>query len=578
MTKLSGSLGRRRFLGALGSLGAGFSLGACACSGALRGPDAAPPPATLVDIHAHVFNALDIPTYGFVTQAILDSDEVRLLEILEPLVWFITFIMDGGSPTVDQELAALEQLRNGEIRALAWQVPSPLRSALRRFFQDSEDTAREDERGGSREEYRAKRARFVRLFGLLAGQDAAALGASEAARSEAAQRLQDDAGPAADDPGTEDILRTLQAHVRWAAKFVRYRWQNVEEYWQLYGDASAGASLLAPALVDFDSWLRAEDPSMRPSTPLAKQVEVMAALAAVQPAGRLLHTFVAYDPRRDLEGEHPGDALRLVQDAVMRQGCIGVKLYPPMGFRALENGQPGLVFPRGPENPAGLDQRLMALYRWCSDEDVPIMAHCSPSNHPHAENAERADPAYWECVLSLFPTLRLNLSHFGGLWALGEADQLPDPATPDRELSWWDRIVRMIGSGRYPNLYADIGDFDSVLLRHERDRAVTARLHRYLSAAMTRHPRLGKHVLYGTDWGMVGREYCHQDYLLGWATQARLLGAAGLREDDFFRHNALNFLGFAGAESKVLGRLGGFHRDRPRQIDALRALATAAGS
>src|SRR5207245_3076636 len=112
---------------------------------------------------------------------------------------------------------------------------------------------------------------------------------------------------------------------------------------------------------------------------------------------------------------------------------------------------------------------------WCIQDDVPIEAHCSYSQFPNPQYGARAAPDGWAAVLDLDSRLRLNLGHCGGPWDMG----VDDPTRPGAS-EWTQRVIRLLGSGRYPNLFADISDAAIVLDRDAgeaaQDKKVTERL------------------------------------------------------------------------------------------------------
>jgi Amidohydrolase len=170
--------------------------------------------------------------------------------------------------------------------------------------------------------------------------------------------------------------------------------------------------LTCPALVDFNYWL--DDKSR---TALKDQVELMALLSLRQP--RPMYGFAAFDPLREIrrKPEDPSP-LAIVQEAVMKHGFLGAKLYSPMGFKPTDNAEHGLIFPAyaalGEEGfRAALDKALDSLYSWCEANEAPILAHTTDSQSAGPEFALRAEPRFWEKVLTKYPKLKLNLAHFG---------------------------------------------------------------------------------------------------------------------------------------------------------------------
>lgn len=281
----------------------------------------------------------------------------------------------------------------------------------------------------------------------------------------------------------------------------RSRVRNFQHLKELYGKKaqpsnSPAVALFTPSLVDFDYFLGAPfilNRQMRGHEPVASiqferkmgqatvqaslqhRVAALAQIAAAFPGE--LHPFVPFCPWRQVDDEArkvAGDktALGLVRDAILNRGFIGVKLYPPMGFRPMNNkgldadarndgpdtvfpphfvkhSGPGKRFPYSRNFGSLLDSALSKLYDLCVEHDVPIMAHCAYSRPAWAVDlqgtttSEFAAPLYWNEVLkeSRWEKLRLNLSHF---------------AHGRRE--WrWDIGILM---DRYPNVYADLSYFE----------------------------------------------------------------------------------------------------------------------
>jgi predicted TIM-barrel fold metal-dependent hydrolase len=100
--------------------------------------------------------------------------------------------------------------------------------------------------------------------------------------------------------------------------------------------------------------------------------------------------FVAFDPRRP-------KALDIVKSG-LRQGNIGVKFYPPMGYRA------------DPDSPP-----QKAVFEYCQENDIPVLTHCTPVGFEARKcHGMLADPKHWAKVLAEFPRLRLCFGHAGG--------------------------------------------------------------------------------------------------------------------------------------------------------------------
>lgn len=352
-----------------------------------------------------------------------------------------------------------------------------------------------------------------------------------------------DARLRAEPPGSE-----VARYIAWGNLFGQSRRELAR---RLIGCFPAGAEVaLAPAIVDYDAWLEAGE------TDPAAQAKVMFALArqsAAQHKPPIL-PFIAFDPWRALKAEALGqDHLALVRAAVEAQGAVGVKLYPPMGFRPIGNAaRPDSSFDRrfgdfirgrrcgGPGQPPcgetpgqALDRVMGALFRWCESAEVPVMAHCAPTNNTTDESRDYSNPSFWEDVLRVHKTLRLNLGHFGGIWDVRGGTNR----------AWFQHILRLITNSEYPGIYADMSYCEPVLYGDSDSRAALIALLDLLRGALAQGGTpLRRRVMFGTDWSMVGREANAQSYpsRLVAAVQELWSGDAG---EDFRWRNAARFIG-----------------------------------
>ena len=465
---------------------------------ALGGPaaGAAPPPA--VDAHCHTFCSADLPIAGFVAHQIPGLTELSCFFIRWPelvvrtLLGAVTTLPNAVAPSGDAELAALRALAGGPGPAVAPVPPLP---------------------PGALDE-------------LLVG---------------AAKHLPFAIGP----EQRRAVTRTLEtlyvaAHGRAAIAAT-------------LAQAFPAVSLFTPALVDYDAW--SDD---RAPTPLWQQILVQEQIARLAAAGRVgrpdarFHPFVAFDPRRQVEGPSreaaarpaplgPGStALEMVAHAVESRGFLGVKVYPPVGFAPIDNAtlQPRLAF------AGGLDRALASLYGYCAAGEVPILTHASPSNEYAVGLRFLAEPVRWAPVLERFPTLRLNLGHFGG----------------DLR-AWTEGVVALME--RYPNVYADLSN--SALVYDDR---YAAQLQALLGDLLTRHPAIKRRLMYGSDWwlSMLDPEAGHAVERFQ-AVLGGLLGPEGMA--DLMGRNAMRFLGLLDEQNRpragsAARRLRAFYAGAPR--------------
>lgn len=483
-----------------------------------------------IDVHCHIFNASDVPVRGFVQHVVLNDEEEQRRPLPDPIgnqailpafAALIIALLSSGAITADDEFARLS------IAAADAAPPLPATSFDRTLANELAD--------------------ILDTPGEAAGE----IGSS---RQQLRALILSDAGlpPEAEPPDAQEISEALLLsdsmtgrYFRWARLMLSSRTEILDELERLYAGPS-GTVLFTPALVDFSLWLDGE-----PRSSLVSQIVLMDALQRRSTVP--IHAFVPFDPWRMARdsatgkpnypewqatgGTDPAElsALGLIQWAVEDMGFVGVKLYPPMGFRPSGNAQTDQTYPRRAieefpgDFPTRIDSALDALYRWCAQSSVPIMAHASDSQGAAAGYAGRANPAHWAPVLTAHPKLRLNLAHFG------------DSLTADRDDDTWDDAFGALVVAGHTGAYADLGYYAEVLPRVGGTdlSAQGIALRRFFD----RYDPSARRLLFGTDWSMIGREPGHEQFP---NRVAALLEAAGLdaaAKRRVFRQNALDFLG-----------------------------------
>ena len=159
----------------------------------------------------------------------------------------------------------------------------------------------------------------------------------------------------------------------------------------------------------------------------------LAKLSKDQKYKDILIPFAHIDPRR------PNSIDRL-RSLVEKHSFKGVKIYPTLGY--------------GPDH----DVLMTDIYPYMVEKNIPLLAHCSPGSVnskdiPKEEAHSLADPYNYKNVMDAFPELRICLGHFGGI---GEwRRHINEQRNPDKP-SWLTKVVELIKSGDYPNLYTDI--------------------------------------------------------------------------------------------------------------------------
>jgi predicted TIM-barrel fold metal-dependent hydrolase len=309
---------------------------------------------------------------------------------------------------------------------------------------------------------------------------------------------------------TESFLEMFGDLIR---DFSSWRINNVYALETLYPDVD----LFVATTLDFDKWLY-EDAKVPP----AQQAQLMT-MIAIASGGRVL-PFVAFDPWRDLVTT--GGALATVEQAITDGGAVGVKLYPPMGFRAAGNQQSFHDWQAGIDRDhldsasfgQRLDGRLEALFTWCESHDVPIMAHTGASDFSRPSAKGDAEPRYWTAVLARHPNLRLDLSHLGG--------QEPESA------AWRAQVMDLF---RFPRVYGDVACFHP-----EAD--ADGGFWPELQARIAQNDVVGQRLLYGSDWFLLSSCAVPEVYETTMRrTASDTLGEAVTRR--LFGENAVDYLG-----------------------------------
>ena len=463
-----------------------------------------------VDVHCHVFNAHDVPIRRFVELVYLEKFPGG--DLASPIIDLIEFIMRSGAPTTREEIDQLKQAgltlkrlnpsgsRAGDIRRVAqalklmWLRSPKHRQWVRRNFSPR-----------LQRQFRGKRKIPV----------------TAAHFRQTAQHLISTSG--------------IGTWIDFALIYTKARWEITQKLASLSKAQAADVFLYTPAMLDIGTRLGEPDTS-----DLGEQVEVMRLISQIKGLGFALHAFVAFDPFRAIDD---ATVLPVVKDAIRNQGAIGVKIYPPMGIKPCNNsGSSGLN--------EQLDRQMGQFLQFCLDEDVPILAHCSFSQYVslHPEDGACAAPEVWQRFLRQpgHAKLRLDLGHCGGPW-----DFDPNPQT---NTIWTKTVIALIGSGDFPNLYADVSD-DSAILDPDSDN--NQELMRRLLGFLRQNPRARTRLLYGSDWSLLARESGANDYYASMKTHfCDFLGFTAAERRGYLGGNALRFLGLAkdASGSKPLNR------------------------
>ncbi|MCG8337715.1 MAG: amidohydrolase [Proteobacteria bacterium] len=254
-----------------------------------------------------------------------------------------------------------------------------------------------------------------------------------------------------------------------------------------------------------------------------KQVE-QTEMAAVRYPFRILPMY-HIEPRRYLgigdSTENWRDQLDKIATESQSGLYVGIKMYCSMGFQ-----------PKDPKIPFLND---LSYYKACIAKKIPILCHHSDKGllthdmefyfynqepvESQATVEKRGDypwedyyqetyvhPQSWEKVLNNegVKELHLCLAHFGGgVWEYHNYKPSFWRSTPKQwQTSWVDKLIKMINSNNYPNLYVDISyfvfwDFNEKF---------------QVELIKNKDENLINRILFGTDWFMVLGDKTHSDF------------------------------------------------------------------
>ena len=530
---------RRSFLKQASLSAVALTAGCARSSPTIPGEDV-----PFIDAHCHVFNASDLPTTRFLRQVVFEDfpkqSAARILAVRDPDVTdeFIALLLKllgtASAPTADEEITFLDTGQNGKAASLS------VEKARAAAVEDTSQHLLELDR---------KRLRIVtmaapgdrtaqsstseeKFLNYMLGTPIKTLRANEPLTIGEARKASQRAFLRQDSVGR---------YLNWFSLFRLYRHVLVE---RLVHDSRAqgfNPILLTPALVDYDEWLY-EDVD---SSPLNRQMVVMDRISqrmAKAKSGPVVHGYMGFDPLREVafrKGKSKVSSLATARSALMDHGFIGIKLYPPMGFRPTDNQPPypdRTVKSLGFEPSGELDAALRDLYKLCVEADAPILAHGYASNGSGPDYAKRGDPAYWIPVFKEFPKLRVCLAHFGRFSARSAGqEEMPLPNG-----SWEWRLGEFIRENPGQNVVADISYFSEVLSASSKERDLLAKS---FKDWLVQFDSGCDHIMYGSDWIMLGKEAGYDRYIK--SVNAFLRTDCGLSSDicdKIFRRNALRFL------------------------------------
>lgn len=453
----------------------------------------------LIDTHAHFFNGSDLQVSAFVKQVAGRElvDWMWLRDVAGDLLQLIAW----NAPTAQEELNLIRQAKSC----------SP-------NLQNQLLTIKRDEQFSN-----AKNEFLMAVEKQIALGTASSFLVETPNLSEILPQSYDTLYAAPDEHFTagtekESSYRKIRAAFRFVVEMFQYRYVSANNYLKIYNSANRKIDIVVSHLVDYD-WFLTKGKKTPSSIP--QQIQLMGEIAKL--SSGVVNYFAPYCPLRHVAWDsgqtvNNFDPLEQEKSAIEMHGALGVKIYPPMGFalwgnEALQKSNPNLWRDReflpeirkDVEFGKKLDEKLASLYRYCEENNVPIMAHTAISNLSDSHfNVIFNFDSLNKLVTTDYPSLKISFGHFGGFgWANdkneGENKNQANPAI-------WPELVNTMSNSANNNLYVDTGFFSAALGNE-------IKFKKSLRDLLSKNPFLANKMLYGTDWKMLVTEEKTKDYL-----------------------------------------------------------------
>lgn len=561
------SASRRQFLHSAALVTSGMFLSGCVRRIPTWLPPVEPRDPLTVDVHCHFFNGTDLQMQRFL-QYVVDAN---------------------GDHPGDAIAAPLAQDIN-------WLFAPTGKSEMRKLHSGNSET-------DARDKWKKAHAASYRKFRDQLMQHRAEAGLTEGGGAAAGSSL---SGATKTDSRAwpkkyEDHEHYLRGRPDLAAgslpafeEYFQYRYVALADYLDLYNNSASKRTmdLMIAHLVDYDWPLNNGKPTR---TPLSVQVKLMERIS-VMSHGRV-HTFAPFDPFREIayragiRGAN-WSALDAVQKWVALHGCIGVKIYPPMGFAPYGNCEIDSGHWCGvwdwlrdvehvPDGKGGhgtigqrLDDVLCELYTWCLDNDLPVMAHTALSNGLNKKFESFTKAKHWAALREQFGKLRVNFGHLGGFEKTSAADWNMISAPSPSSVNVRDLVALMSPDSAAPggrffgdSAYSEMVLSDPACLLGVYDAALS-----WTAPGQVR-PVLPDRLMYGSDWSLLMLEEEMQKYFADFVSMYLQLDksrpASGESQvslsDRFFGANAIDYLGLRDGRGRQ--RLANFYATHGMTFD-----------
>jgi len=467
-----------------------------------------------IDVHAHFFNASDVPVRGFVAECIAHSQQDprlrRLIELAAPVLETIARL----APTAADELKQLRAFDRAMQRRSSTEVTDQFRTLIDVDRQLASERLAKAISGSALERELLAMKAFP-----AAPPRPGTLSATDIRSIVDQTRRPSPLGMARSSlaASPSDVADGFFAFLFY---MLSLRASNLEVHHDAYAsDKDAfGIDLVLGSLVDFDYWI-----DCPPRSAQDDQLAVHARLAE----GRCTYfkPLVAYNPWTDIEQK--GAGLARVVKAIKELGFVGVKIYPPIGFKPAGNADhPPPTKKRHPKYE-DLDGALKTFFKKCAEIHAPVLAHTARTNGRDEYHDEFGGPAGWRALIDGYAAdagvATIDFGHFGG--------------------GAWMQDFAVLMQDKYERrLYGDLGYREELMCPTIPDdpcRDGRYRLREALDVTFKDGKTVADRVMFGSDWLMLSLVKGWPDYpaLVLESLQAI---ASDDEVDKIFGRNAIN--------------------------------------
>ncbi len=450
------------------------------------------PDLPVVDSHAHFFNASDVPIQGYLTHSFGHSQHpvvAELLKLIAPVAnWIAT-----KAPTAKEEFDELTKRPPESWNEWKKRAEAELDEISRAFAK------------------RMAGSKFEKRFNQFAVDSRAERGIFDVSKLDEGSvkravigAMNLDVTPSRSRATNADMSSSILVFL---CHMLSSRSSNLVRYQEVHCRRKDVAVVeVWGSLVDFDYWLQCP-----PLSGHDDQIKLHALISRL--SGGLMKPLAAYNPWTDIKEE--GASLRRCLEAHDQHGCIGVKIYPPMGYAPWNNVATGDIDSFQRPDLRKLDDVLLKMFETFADHGILVMSHTKLSKGRDYEHDTLADPDRWKDLLEKMrercpdrlPTI--SLAHFGGQDQFFGPNDGPLPDWSTKKIA--TKVMQLENSGR---VYGDLGFWSSLECSANRDNYACDRLTEILNVPLPDgHGTVADRVLFGTDWYMTTIEPHWATYL-----------------------------------------------------------------